>query len=52
MSEARPKCPNEEHVRRADEDIYCVKCGWAICFGCGKAFDLMCDDCDDDRSDS
>lgn len=43
----RPKCAEDEHERREGDPLYCKRCGWAVCYGCGRAFDLVCDACDD-----
>lgn len=40
-------CDKGKHVRDPDDETYCQVCGWAVCFGCEGAFDLMCDVCDD-----
>ncbi len=50
--QTQPKCPDDEHVRRTDDPLYCARCGWAVCYGCEHAFDLMCDLCDESEPES
>lgn len=40
-------CESGKHARDERNELYCKNCGWAICWGCENAFDLMCDLCDD-----
>jgi len=41
----RPKCPDDEHD--PDDDQVCRRCICRVCLGCGHAFDLMCNLCDE-----
>jgi hypothetical protein len=50
VSLVRAQCPNDEHVRSEADPLYCKRCGWAVCYGCEHAFDLMCNNCDGDTA--
>lgn len=41
----------EEHTPDAANEYLCTRCGAPLCAGCGRAFDIMCDACDDPYED-
>lgn len=41
-------CPGDEHD--PNDDRTCKRCGASVCSGCGRAFDIACDACDDVES--
>ena len=46
--DASSVCPDDEHdVDESRAPYVCRRCGQPICAGCGRAFDLMCNACDE-----